>query len=110
MQPDIGRVGGVTEWMKVSHLADAFNLPVAPHAYSLLHLHCVMATPNLQVVELLGGDMKSWPILFEETPPVVDGQWKPFADRPGIGLAPNPDALKNLSVDSMSSIPGQRGF
>ena len=50
VQPDIGRVGGVTEWMKVAHIAHSFNLPVAPHAYSLLHLHCCMATPNLKVV------------------------------------------------------------
>ena len=94
VQPDIGRVGGVTEWMKVGHLAHAFNLPVAPHAYSLLHLHCAMATPNLKVVEILGGEMKSWPFLFDEVPPVVEGMWKPFEDRPGLGLAPNPAILE----------------
>ena len=33
VQPDIGRVGGVTEWIKVANLAHAFNLPVAPHAF-----------------------------------------------------------------------------
>ena len=30
VQPDVGRVGGVTEWMKVAHLAHAFNLPGRP--------------------------------------------------------------------------------
>ena len=53
VQADVGRVGGVTEWMKIAHLAAAFNLPMAPHAYALLHLHPAMATPNLMVVEML---------------------------------------------------------
>ena len=47
VQPDVGRVGGVTEWMKVAHLAHAFNLPVAPHAVQLVHLHLACCTPNL---------------------------------------------------------------
>ena len=110
VQPDIGRVGGVTEWMKVAHIADAFNLPVAPHAYSLLHLHCAMATPNLKVVEVLGVEMKSWPILFNDVPWPENGQWRPFEDRPGIGLEPNPDTIKKLAIDSETNIPGQRGF
>jgi len=97
VQPDIGRVGGVTEWMKVAHIAHSFNLPVAPHAYSLLHLHCCMATPNLKVVEILGAEMDSWPFLFKDVPEVIKGQWKPF-DKPGIGLEPNPDAIKNHSA------------
>ena len=49
VEPDDGRVGGVTEWMKVAHLAHAFNLPVAPHAVQLVHLHLACATPNLKV-------------------------------------------------------------
>lgn len=99
VQPDIGRVGGVTEWLKVAQLADAFNLPVAPHAYSLLHLHCAMATPNLKVVEILGAEMEQWDFLFDDVPRPVDGQWEPFPDRPGIGLAPNPQTLRDHAVD-----------
>ena len=97
VQPDIGRVGGVTEWMKVAHLAHSYNLPVAPHAYSLLHLHCCMATPNLKVVEILGNEMKYWPFLFNETPEVIKGQWKPF-DKPGLGLEPNQNTIRNHSA------------
>jgi L-alanine-DL-glutamate epimerase-like enolase superfamily enzyme len=51
VQPDVGRVGGVTEWMRVGHLARACNLPVAPHAVWLVHLHLACCTPNLKVVE-----------------------------------------------------------
>ena len=49
-QPDVGRVGGISEWMKVAHLAHSFNLLVAPHAYQSIHLHLACATPNLKVV------------------------------------------------------------
>lgn len=61
VQPDIGRVGGVTEWLKVAHLAHAFNLPVASHAYQLIHLHVACATPKLQcggVPGRRGGDRR----------------------------------------------------
>ncbi len=99
VQPDIGRVGGVTEWMKVAHLAHAFNLPVAPHAYGVLHLHCTMATPNLRIVEATGPEMERWNILFDDVPPILNGRWKPFDDRPGLGLFPNQDTVRNLAVD-----------
>ena len=68
--------------MKVTHLADSYNLPIAPHAYSLLHLHCTMATPNLRVVEVLGGEMKSWPILFTEVPGPKTANGKPSKTAP----------------------------
>lgn len=100
VQPDVHRVTGITEWMKVAAMADAFNLPVAPHAVSLVHLHCAMATPNLKVVEVLGAEEQSNGVWWTEVPPYGDdGTWKPFADRPGLGLEISPDALKNNVVD-----------
>jgi D-galactarolactone cycloisomerase len=100
VQPDVHRVTGITEWMKVAAMADAFNLPVAPHAVSLVHLHCAMATPNLKVVELLGAEENSNKVWWTEVPPYGDdGTWAPFEDRPGLGLEINPDALKNNAVD-----------
>ncbi len=99
VQPDIGRVGGVTEWMKVAAMADAFNLPVAPHAFQLIHLHCAMATPNLFVVECLGAEADSNKLWYTEVPPYDNGMWKPFPDRPGLGLELDPKTVKENSVD-----------
>ncbi|MEE2842377.1 MAG: mandelate racemase/muconate lactonizing enzyme family protein [Chloroflexota bacterium] len=99
VQPDIYRVSGITEWMKVSAMSDAFNLPVAPHAVSLVSVHCAMATPNIKVVEVLGAEEHSNRVWWTETPPYDGGTWKPFADRPGLGLELNPDALKNNVID-----------
>ena len=98
VQPDVGRVGGVTEWMKVAHMAHAFNLPVAPHAVQLVHLHLACATPNLKVVEYLGMSLECDDIWYSETPAPVDGMWSPFPDRPGLGLELDPAAVERWAV------------
>lgn len=95
VQPDIGRVGGVTEWMKVAQMAHAFNLPVAPHAFQLVHLHVACATPNLRIVEYLGVNEEFDKLVYTEFPEPVDGMWSPDADKPGLGLELNPDAVLN---------------
>lgn len=93
VQPDVGRVGGVTEWIKVAHLAESYNLPVAPHAAQLVHLHLACATPNLHSVEVLGITEQQCHVMFKEVPEPVDGTWAPFPDRPGLGLELNPEAV-----------------
>ncbi len=99
VQPDIGRVGGVTEWMKVAHLAHAFNLPVAPHAYQLIHLHVACATPNLKVVEYLGAVEQSDRVWYTEFPETKNGMWSPDPKKPGLGLELDPDVVKKFKVD-----------
>ncbi len=98
VQPDVGRVGGITEWLKVAHLAHAFNLPVAPHAVSLVHLHLACCTPNLRVVEVLGAEDEANRTWFTEIPEQKDGMWSPFPDRPGLGLELNPKAVEKYRV------------
>jgi len=98
VQPDVGRVGGVTEWIKVAHLAHAFNLPVAPHAAQLVHLHLACATPNLKVVEHLGTALEGDGIWYTDIPEPKDGMWAPFPDRPGLGLELDPHAVEKWSV------------
>lgn len=51
VQPDVARIGGVTPWLKVSHLADAFNVPVAPHFLMEIHVSLAAAVRNGQWVE-----------------------------------------------------------
>ena len=86
VQPDIGRVGGVTEWMKVAHLAHSFNLPVAPHALQLAHLHVACATPNLKVVEYMNVSLDGDELWYIDFPKQKDGYWSPYPDKPGLGL------------------------
>ena len=98
VQPDVGRVGGVTEWMKVAHMAHAFNLPVAPHAVQLVHLHVACATPNLKVVEYMNIGLESDRVWYTEFPQQSDGMWSPFPDKPGLGLELDPYAVEKWAV------------
>lgn len=46
VQVDVARVGGITPWLKVAHLAEACNLAVAPHFLMELHVSLTTAVPN----------------------------------------------------------------
>ena len=98
LQPDVGRVGGVSEWMKVAHMAHAFNLPVANHAQHLISLHLACATPNLLAVECLGMLEEADRFFYTEIPEPKDGKLSPFPDKPGLGLELNPDVIKKYKV------------
>ena len=98
VQPDVGRVGGITEWMKVAHLAHAFNLPVAPHAYQLVHLHLACATPNLKIVEYLGTVEAADRVFYSSFDEPREGVWSPDPGKHGLGLELDPDAVKRYAV------------
>ncbi|MDX6702829.1 MAG: hypothetical protein QOF26_3055 [Baekduia sp.] len=51
IQVDVARVGGITPWLKVAHLAETFNVSVAPHFLMELHVSLVAAVPNGIFVE-----------------------------------------------------------
>ena len=51
VQVDVARIGGITPWLKVAHLAEAFNVPVAPHFLMELHVSLCCAVPNALCLE-----------------------------------------------------------
>src|SRR6267143_1111343 len=60
---DLIRVGGITQWIKVAGMAEAFNLPVVSHVIPEIHAHLVAAVPNELTVEYMGWMLR----LFEGT-------------------------------------------
>src|SRR3982075_1849422 len=50
---DICRAGGVTQWMKIAGMAEAFNLPVVSHVVPEIHVHLIAAIPNGLTVEYM---------------------------------------------------------
>ncbi len=78
---DILRVGGVSQWMKVAAMAEAFHLPVVSHVMPETLVHVVAACPNGLTVEYM-----PWMLaLYEETPAIENGALI-LPDKPGLGL------------------------
>jgi len=53
VQADVARVGGVTPWLKVAHLAETFNVPINPHFLMELHVSLCAGVPNARWVEFI---------------------------------------------------------
>lgn len=53
VQPDVARIGGITPWIKVAHLAEGFDVPVCPHFLMELHVSLCAAVPNARWVEYI---------------------------------------------------------
>ena len=53
VQVDVARIGGITPWLKVAHLAETFNLAVCPHFLMELHVSLCAAVPNAAWVEYI---------------------------------------------------------
>lgn len=54
VQPDNRRAGGVTEWMEIAAVADAFGLEVASHGGGGANLNLLLAMPNAIYMETSG--------------------------------------------------------
>lgn len=85
VQADIVRVGGITPYMEIAALSQAFNRPMAPHFVLELSAHVLCAVPNAYIAEDTdGGSLSALKALRNPTP-IVDGYFTP-SDMPGHGL------------------------
>jgi L-alanine-DL-glutamate epimerase-like enolase superfamily enzyme len=53
VQADVARVGGITPWLKIAHLAEAHNLSICPHFLMELHVSLCAAVPNARWLEYI---------------------------------------------------------
>jgi L-alanine-DL-glutamate epimerase-like enolase superfamily enzyme len=90
---DLVRVGGVTQWLKVAGMAEAFNLPVVSHLIPEVHVHLIGAIPNGLTVEYMPWLMH----LFEEVPRPENGELV-MPTAPGLGLKFNRAAIDRYKV------------
>ena len=82
-EPDVTNCGGVTVFMKVAHLAEAFNLPVTSHGAHDVTVHLLAAAPNRSYLETHGFGLDSY---IAEPLTMRDGK-AVAPDRPGHGVA-----------------------
>lgn len=93
LQPDVARIGGITEWMKVAAMAEAFQLPIAPHFLMEIQVHLAAAIPNGIFIEFIP---QLGQVLQEELA-LKEGYFTPPA-RPGHGILFDWEKLEKYRV------------
>ncbi len=103
IQFDTNRVGGLTQARKIAAMAEAYSVPVIPHAGQMHNYHVVMASLNspmaeyFPVVDVEVGNELFW-YIFKGEPTAKDGFIDLDENVPGLGLTINEAALKDFEV------------
>jgi L-alanine-DL-glutamate epimerase-like enolase superfamily enzyme len=91
-EPDVTNCGGITVFMKVAHLAEAYNLPVTSHGAHDLTVHLLAALPNRSYLEVHGFGLDR----YIERPIVIQDGVARAPDTPGHGVAFDWKALEKV--------------
>lgn len=94
LQPDVARCGGITEFAKVSALAESYHLSLSSHLWHEISVSLVGATPSGFMAEyapVLPPDVFTRPFL-------VDGGSMTVPDTPGHGVELTSDAVARYAV------------
>lgn len=97
IQPDAGRVGGITQFLKIASAAEQKYLKIAPHFAMEIHLHLAAAYAHEAWVEHF-----DWldPLFNEKLE--IEGGVMIVPQRPGLGFSVS-DQARSWTVDSWST-------
>ena len=98
LQPDVMWCGGLTELLRISAMAAAYDIPIVPHGSGAYSYHFVITQPHCPFCEYLNtsADCSEFPPVFgemfinEQVP--INGKIRP-TDDPGWGLKLNRESL-----------------
>ena len=93
LMPDLIRVGGITELLKMAHMAEAYDVPVTPHLFPEESMHLVGAIPNSTYVE----NMDWFSPLYKERIELKSGLIV-LPQRPGFGFTFDPDVIERYRL------------
>ncbi|WP_322528460.1 L-rhamnonate dehydratase [Salinicola sp. LHM] len=103
IQYDTNRVGGITVARKINAMAEAFEVPVIPHAGQMHNYHLTMSSLASPMSEFfpvhdveIGNELFYY--LFEGDPEPVDGHLDLADDVPGLGLSLNQRHLDGFHI------------
>ncbi|MEM9764774.1 MAG: mandelate racemase/muconate lactonizing enzyme family protein, partial [Pseudomonadota bacterium] len=82
-EPDVTNCGGVTPFMKIARLAEAFHLPVTSHGAHDITVQLLAACPNRSYLEAHGFGLET----YIEQPLVIEDGHAIAPDRPGHGVS-----------------------
>jgi L-alanine-DL-glutamate epimerase-like enolase superfamily enzyme len=102
-QPDIGRVGGLTEAKRVSELAGQRSVAIIPHAWKTdisiaASVHLAAVTPHCPFIEFLPAELCESSLRKELTlrgPEMKNGTIRP-PNEPGLGIELNRNTLERF--------------
>jgi len=91
-EPDVTNCGGITPFMKIAHLAEAYHLPVTSHGAHDITVHLLAACPNRSYLEAHGFGLEN----YVETPLILQDGYAIAPERPGHGVAFDWDRLESV--------------
>ncbi|SMC73541.1 mandelate racemase/muconate lactonizing enzyme family protein [Pedobacter nyackensis] len=100
IQPDAAIIGGISEAMRVSHLASVHQVELAPHCWGsafsfMAGLTVAFASASATIIEFsLGGNPMMYELVNEQIS-VINGEIS-APSAPGLGLTPNWDFVKQF--------------
>ena len=102
MMPDVKTVGGMSELKKISVIAEAAGLDVAPHGPSgpvgnMAAAHICVGLPNFNILEFSYGET-DWRSELVDPPEDVRNGMLAVSDRPGLGLTLNDKVAADHAV------------
>ncbi|MGB3481779.1 MAG: mandelate racemase/muconate lactonizing enzyme family protein [Mycobacterium sp.] len=101
VQADVGVLGGVTEWLRVAHTAESYDVGIAPHWHANLHAVLSAATPGCFTVEhfLLEKDIYNFErLVTPETRQGFSDGALTFMDIPGLGFEFDDAAIQRFRI------------
>jgi L-alanine-DL-glutamate epimerase-like enolase superfamily enzyme len=81
VQADVARVGGITAWLKIAHMAEAFNVSICPHFLMELHVSLTCAVTNAPWLEYI----PQLDSITQENIKIENGRATPSSE-PGLGI------------------------
>jgi galactonate dehydratase len=112
VMPDITRCGGISEMRKMANLAEAFNVPIAPHnpngpLSTIASAHVMATVPNFSRQEFMLTDVPWRDECLSHPLPIREGNFD-LPNRPGLGFDVNEDVLR--AHPGLRTVPPNRVF
>ena len=104
VQADIGKCGGVTEYLKIAAMADAYGLPVCPHNSDFIDVPCIAAIPNGLFQEHVAVNIEPVYQIVRDPIKPVNGMVAP-SNKPGFGIELDIEAAKKFTKRPAREIP-----
>jgi L-alanine-DL-glutamate epimerase-like enolase superfamily enzyme len=93
LMPDLQRIGGPSEFLKVGHMAEAAGVPVSSHLAPQMSLPLLAAMPNATFLEVM-----PWASPLYAEPIEIENGMAIVPERPGWGFSLDSNALRRYAA------------